>query len=138
MFIISGTLTLLSAITHLFNSVYIVVDLFVTAMPVRLFHFVYPMIYAIVYIIFSVIYWAADGVNQNGFDYIYEPLDWDSPGTAALYSLLASFVGVPLVQVRFVNVLLFYYQNDHENYPSKISKEYFTMWLCYNDKKFLS
>ena len=96
-----GTLLVLSGVTHLGNSIYVLLDLFVTAMPVRLFHVIYPSIYAIVYTIFTVIYWAADGVNADGFNYVYKALDWNIAGSTAPLVVGIVFVGTPLVHLVF-------------------------------------
>ena len=92
---------MLSGVTHLANSVYVLLDLFITAMPVRLFHVIYPSIYAVVYCVFTVIYWAAGGVNDSGFHYVYKSLDWNNAGSAGPTVAGVAFIGVPLVHLVF-------------------------------------
>ena len=43
--------------THGMNSIYIILDLlFVTGVPVRLYHIIHPALVAVVYVIFNIIY----------------------------------------------------------------------------------
>ena len=62
---------------HAFNSVFIIVDLFIAARPYRLLHIYQAIIPFLSYVIFSVIYWAAGGVTADGDTAIYPILDWD-------------------------------------------------------------
>lgn len=92
-----GSLSVISAVTHLFNSVYVIADLYVTAMPVRLLHVVYILAYGSLYIVFTAIYWAAGGVNAGGYNYVYQTMDWNKPAAAAPTAVGTLIVGVPLV-----------------------------------------
>ena len=59
--------------THGMNSIYIILDLlFVTGVPVRLYHLVHPLTAGVVYIVFTIIYDVAGG---NVFSYLsfYRP-----------------------------------------------------------------
>lgn len=52
--------------THGLNSIYIILDiLFVTGVPLRLYHVVYPFTSAFIYGIFTLIYDLADGASPN-------------------------------------------------------------------------
>ncbi|ESO88892.1 hypothetical protein LOTGIDRAFT_94344, partial [Lottia gigantea] len=53
-----------SVAVHGFNSVYVVSNIFVTAMPVRIFHFYQPALFGIIYIGFTWIYYGANGTNM--------------------------------------------------------------------------
>jgi len=55
---------------------------------------------AIVYLIFSVIYWAATGEN------IYDALDWGNPSGAGKLSALILFVGLPFLWILLYCVFL--------------------------------
>ena len=63
---------------HTLNSVLMVIDTFLSSIPVRLFHSVYPLLYVIVYIAFTVIYWQLGGTNYEGEPYIYNLLDYNN------------------------------------------------------------
>ena len=62
---------------HALNSVFMVIDTFLSSIPVRLFHSVYPLIYIIVYLAFTVIYWQLGGTNIQGQPYIYSLLNYN-------------------------------------------------------------
>ena len=57
-------------------------------------------LHAIVYLIFSVIYWAATGEN------IYDALDWGNPSGAGKLSALILFVGLPFLWILLYCVFL--------------------------------
>ena len=59
-----------------------------------------PSADAIVYLIFSVIYWAATGEN------IYDALDWGNPSGAGKLSALILFVGLPFLWILLYCVFL--------------------------------
>jgi len=86
-----------SAITVIFhgvNSVVMVGDTMLSSIPVRLFHVIYPMLYCIAYVLFTVVYWAAGGPN-----YIYPQTDYTGkPVFAAVSQLCLFFIGIPLCQ----------------------------------------
>ena len=63
---------------HALNSVFMVIDTFLSSIPVRLFHSVYPLLYIIVYLAFTVIYWQLGGTNMQGQPYIYSLLDYNN------------------------------------------------------------
>ena len=92
---------MLSVVQHLANSVYVLLDLFITAMPVRLLHVIYPSIYAVVYCVFTVIYWAAGGVNVSEFHYVYEFMDWNKAKSTGPKVAGVICLGVPLGHLVF-------------------------------------
>ena len=77
---------------HSLNSVFMVIDTFLSSIPVHLFHSVYPLLYVIVYIAFTVVYWKLGGTNYEGQPYIYKLLDYSnfeaSTGCIITFSLL--------------------------------------------------
>lgn len=48
---------------HALNSVFMVFDTCLSAIPIRLFHSIYPFLYLVIYIVFSIIYWLLGGTN---------------------------------------------------------------------------
>lgn len=83
-----------TVILHGVNSIVMVGDTMLSSIPVRLFHVIYPMLYCIVYVMFTVIYWAAGGPN-----YIYPQTDYTGrPILAAVSQLCLFFIGLPLFQ----------------------------------------
>ncbi|CAD6232130.1 GSCOCG00001761001-RA-CDS [Cotesia congregata] len=72
---------------HALNSILIIVDLFICAVPIRLRCFWWTVVVIVIYLIFSVIYYSAGGLDRKGFHYIYKILDWKKPGISLLVSL---------------------------------------------------
>ncbi|XP_022094808.1 protein rolling stone-like [Acanthaster planci] len=67
---------------HAFNTIFVYLDLAVSASPITFWHFVYPVGYGLLYMFFSLVYYWAGGTNP----YIDSPaiypslLDWTNPG----------------------------------------------------------
>ncbi|KAJ2948094.1 hypothetical protein O0L34_g9891 [Tuta absoluta] len=61
---------------HAINSVLMFFLLLSSRLPARLLHFVYPLGFGIIYLLFSVIYYFAGGTDPFGNKYIYPTLDW--------------------------------------------------------------
>ncbi|KAI0227335.1 hypothetical protein LSAT2_022204 [Lamellibrachia satsuma] len=81
--------------THIANSVYVLIDILITAIPVRLAHFIYVQIFAMVYVSFTVIYWALGGKGIHGEQYIYSMLHHGhKPVSAVVW-----FIGLTLVSM---------------------------------------
>lgn len=79
---------------HGVNSIVMIADTMLSSIPVRLFHVIYPMLYCVAYIMFTVIYWGAGGPN-----YIYPQTDYTGrPVLAAVSQLCLFFIGIPLCQ----------------------------------------
>ncbi|XP_035698256.1 protein rolling stone-like [Branchiostoma floridae] len=95
--LLRGDYSALSIITHAINSVTIVIDVMVSGLPCRLLHFVYPLTFGLVYILFTVIYWAAGGRGLYDYPFIYPYLDYGGrPVLAAIVAVLGVLVAVPL------------------------------------------
>lgn len=93
---------------HGINLVLILIDFCFHKIPVRIFHVVYSITVAIIYIILSVIYnFAAD-------EPIYKVLDWDSKaGWAILYVIIAIVLAI-IMQCLFYGLfrLKLYFKKD--------------------------
>lgn len=63
---------------HALNSVFMLIDTILCSIPVRLFHFIYPLLYIIIYLGFTVVYWVLGGTNIQGEPYIYKLLDYNN------------------------------------------------------------
>lgn len=88
---------------HLSNSILVLVDVSLCAIPVRLLHGFYCLIYGLLYMIFSIIYWALDHNNV-----IYpRVLDWNNPLATSVVTLLLLIVAVPVLQVAFFGLYRF-------------------------------
>nr|KAI8733081.1 protein rolling stone-like [Biomphalaria glabrata] len=83
---------------HTLNLVFVVVDHVVSPRPIRLLHFVAPLIYGAIYIVFSVIYWSTDHVNNVVYKNV---LDWNYPGISSGVAIGLAVVAIPLLQLSF-------------------------------------
>ena len=68
---------------HGFTSVFVLSDLAISAIPLRILHGVYGMMALIAYAIFTLIYWAADHDNV-----VYPILNWNQPATTLMFIAL--------------------------------------------------
>lgn len=83
---------------HGINSVIVFVDLLLNAIPVRLLHGIYVVIYGVIYIIFTAIFYAA-----GNHDAIYPAvLDWGMP-----WRTIGIVLGVAILGVTVIQLLLF-------------------------------
>ncbi|XP_064632957.1 protein rolling stone-like isoform X2 [Lineus longissimus] len=80
--------------THGLNSVCAFLDISISASPWRLFHFIYPTLYSIVYVLFSVVYWALDPQNNIIYPVI---LDWNEPMIPLIVVAPLGLVGIPVM-----------------------------------------
>ena len=86
--------------THLFNGILSALDIWITAIPIRLLSMVYPVSFGASYIVFSGIYFAANGTNTNDNPYIYSFLDYgNEPATAVGIAFSTVFVVLPLTHL---------------------------------------
>lgn len=84
-------------VTHLVTGVLAIIEIYLTGIPTRLLHFIYPCLFAVTWLVFSGIYYGAGGTNVSGRRYIYSVLDYmNSPGAAAALGLVAVFATIPL------------------------------------------
>ncbi|XP_012528360.1 protein rolling stone isoform X2 [Monomorium pharaonis] len=74
----------LNIMMHVCNSVLMVIDLFVTSIPFRLQHFWWCLSIAFFYVIFTIIYYFAGGLDKYGCHYIYKVIDWKRPMRTSL------------------------------------------------------
>ena len=85
---------------HLLNSVFMLTETCLSSIPVRIFHMVYAMLYGILYVLFSVVYWLLGGTNDSGDRFIYPILDYGGePYTAVVLVVLFGVVGLPVAQL---------------------------------------
>ncbi|XP_028406663.1 protein rolling stone-like [Dendronephthya gigantea] len=86
---------------HALNSVFILTELFTANTSVRVLHWIYVLLFSIIYAAFTVIYWAAGGVNSRGEPFIYHILDYENgkPGSIAAVLICSLFIVAPLIQI---------------------------------------
>ncbi|XP_071083146.1 protein rolling stone-like [Haliotis cracherodii] len=117
-------ITVLRFILHGMNSIYVLVNLFITAMPVRVYHVIYPVIYGVIYTVFSVVYHVLGGTNEKGEPYIYKILDWSNLKRTLPLVFLSTFVALPFLYlfVFFIHKLRIYLRSKclHDNNDMRI------------------
>ncbi|PVD24226.1 hypothetical protein C0Q70_14696 [Pomacea canaliculata] len=72
----NGKISLPSALVHVATSVYVLIDMAITATPIRLLHFIYPVGLKCLYIMASAMFLAAEGTNERDEKFAYSPFDW--------------------------------------------------------------
>jgi hypothetical protein len=96
----------LDVVTHAFNTVFVLIELFLGRVPIHLLHFIYTVFYLTLYVIFSVIYWQAGGNNSRGKPYIYKILDYENNNAGVITALVLALVVVapPLAQLAMLGL----------------------------------
>ncbi|XP_050413775.1 protein rolling stone [Patella vulgata] len=95
-----------SLAVHGINSVYVFLNLFITAVPNRILHFYQPVIYGIIYTVFTAVYHAANGTNMRDQPYVYSVLNWDKPTKTIIMAIISTFIAIPIMHL-FVYLLYF-------------------------------
>ena len=95
-----GKLELPDITFHLLNSVLMVTETCLSAIPVRFFHVIYAWAYAAIYLIFTIVYWQCGGTDISGNKYIYPILDYDhgDPKEIVLIVVGYGLIGLPVAQ----------------------------------------
>ncbi|XP_045527872.1 protein rolling stone-like [Pieris brassicae] len=88
---------------HAINSVVMLLLLLTSRHPMYLLHFYNVFGVALIYMFFSIIYWAAGGTDQFGHTFIYPMLDWEQPAVA---SIAVVFCAVLIIIVHVIITLL--------------------------------
>ncbi|KAH9641737.1 hypothetical protein HF086_003863 [Spodoptera exigua] len=85
----------LDIMLHGVNSVVMLVELVCSAHPSRLMHVMQPLYFAGAYMLFSVIYFLAGGLDPWGNPFIYPVVDWSKPEqTMVVITLTALFLAL--------------------------------------------
>lgn len=97
--IFGGKTSGLDVSTHLINSVFIVTDVLLSAIPVRILHLLYAWFLGLSYLLLTVIFWAAKGTNARNDPYIYSYIDYNNtPSLSSGIVVAFVLVGQPLIQ----------------------------------------
>ncbi|XP_062574951.1 protein rolling stone-like [Saccostrea cucullata] len=99
-----GSVTVIDILTHGVNAVYVIVNVSVTAVPIRIYHLFHGVLFGVMYVVFTVIYYAAGGTNHQDKAYIYSVLDWDNPGITLAYCLAVGIVAMPLCHLMVYGI----------------------------------
>ena len=88
----------MSQLKHSLNTIYVVVDMFFNAVPVRVYHVVYPMLFGLAYTVFNLVYFLNDGRGEDGHHYAYDLMDWRNP-LGSTFTVLLGFALTGVVQL---------------------------------------
>ena len=77
-------------------------DMFLSRIPYQLFHIFYPMIFTLLYVLFTIIYWAAGGTDNYNNSYVYSVLNYDF-SISFLYGFL--LIPAPILIYFFIFLL---------------------------------
>lgn len=81
---------------HAINAMYVMIDIWICGMPVKILHFYVTQIYGFCYAFFTIVYWI---LGQGA---IYSIMDWTRrPKTAAAYSVSLIVAVTPIFQCMF-------------------------------------
>jgi len=94
-------LRVISFLTHGLNFAIQLSDLLVSAQPYLFMHGVYFLLFAISYLIFSIVHYCSGIGSGDGRKYIYKSLDWGSPGSASFTGAIVLILISPLVNLLF-------------------------------------
>ncbi|XP_051159726.1 protein rolling stone-like isoform X1 [Leptopilina boulardi] len=81
---------ILNILLHVFNSILMIVDMCMVKIPIFLFSAWWCLIVALLYVLFSIIYYAAGGVDKLGNHFIYAILDWKKPMRTVIVCLVVT------------------------------------------------
>ncbi|XP_029638392.1 protein rolling stone [Octopus sinensis] len=87
----------LNVMEHALNSLYILLNIFITAKPFRIYHVWQDITAFLIYIMFSLVYFFSGGTTTRNTRVIYFFTDWNNPSVAIPFILLLLFVGLPIV-----------------------------------------
>ncbi|XP_013177201.1 PREDICTED: protein rolling stone-like isoform X3 [Papilio xuthus] len=91
----------LDVMLHGVNSLVMLAELFLSAHPSRLLHVMQPLYFGVVYLIFTIVYYDAGGLDPWGHVFIYPVIDWSKPEQTLV---VASLTGLFLVLMHVLTV----------------------------------
>ena len=118
---LDGTNSFEDISVHGINTVLVVFEMIVAAFPVRLLHGIYTIIFGLLYIIFSLIYWSQAPYKNIIY---FDMLDWNRPNNAVILVCVLLLVVIPFLQT----VVFLLYKCRLRCYR-RIYKENYTTWI---------
>mmetsp|Transcript_4094 Transcript_4094/g.6246 ORF Transcript_4094/g.6246 Transcript_4094/m.6246 type:complete len:280 (-) Transcript_4094:27-866(-) len=100
---------------------------FAEEFPVRLLHTCIPMLYGLLYVLWSIIHFFTEVGTDLNTEYIYEQLDWNDPFSSAIFSLAVIFVLLPILnailfleKIAVVSLRDKFFERDLNGYNERI------------------
>ena len=92
---------------HGINLVVFALDIILSRIPFQFMHFFYPLCFMVPYVFFTVIYWAAGGLNPfDGMRYIYDTINYGDSKIAPLYAIFLIISPIPFYFLLFLVIWL--------------------------------
>ncbi len=99
---------------HGINFFLLLADVCLSRIPFQFMHFFYPLFFMGPYVIFTVIYWGAGGLNPiNEMNYVYGTLDYSDGAVPAVLAVLLIFSPIPVYWVVFLVIWLRDFISSH-------------------------
>ena len=87
---------------HLINGVLALVDLWLSGVPVRIYHALHSVLFAVSYVVFTGVYYAAGGTDPAGNSFIYPFLNYKSnAGSAIGLGIICALVLMTIIHFFF-------------------------------------
>ena len=84
----------MSRLKHTLNTVYVIIDVIISATPIRTMHMFYTVMLGSLYSLFNAIYFLNDGTIIEGRHYAYNVLNWVNPAEAVITCVLCIVLAV--------------------------------------------
>lgn len=103
-----GAVEAISVVTHGVNFGVMLVDFAICRQPFYLAHVYMPLAFALLYLLFSAIYYAAGGVYHKDLTsrYIYSVIDWSDPSSALKLGGAIMIIAIPTIYALFFMLYL--------------------------------
>lgn len=102
--VFSGSYSAISVLTHGVNFAVMIFDALINRQPLSIVQVVLPVSFALFYLVFTLIYWAAGGTYEDGVSpYIYKALNWERPNRVLVLSFFIVLIITPCVYALFVS-----------------------------------
>lgn len=94
-------MTDMSRLKHTLNTLIVIVDLMISATPIRILHMFITVMLGSVYSLFNALYFLNNGTILQGRHYAYNVLNWDHPQEAVVTCILC------IIQSIFSQIILY-------------------------------
>ena len=105
---------------HLINGIAALIDLWLSGMPVSIYHAIYSISFGFVYILFTAVYYITDGTDPDGNRFIYQVLDYSMhPGAALGLAVLLAVLFIGIIHYFLFIQYVFRYRLTLWSYHAK-------------------
>ena len=77
---------------HIMCSMFTLIEVVISNIPICLLHFLYSHIFSSIYIFFTVIYWSGGGLHQTGRPYIYNIINYEEKPQEAIIAIFLMLI----------------------------------------------